>query len=440
MDFEDYDQVFTPSRPIALPDFCVGREQEFVDLKRYLRRKGEFPILIGNRGVGKTSLAKVGMKKANIPAVYVNCYEGMTFPALAEAVLEELGTDTLLRTESVETKDSLKGGVKLFQTGIEGDTEVKHTSVRDGTVGRLWTPRTLYKRLADAKVEAVIVIDEFDRVATLDTVFHREVADFLKTVADNAENSNLKLIIVGISKSAVALLGEHRSIERSVKEVYVRPLRHQDVLAFLGEAEELLGFRFDPEVRARIVYFSMGFPYYVHLVGEKSLDAMTDRLGGASRKEDARVVSQEDFLAGLKKAMGEAFQSNLSKYRNSVRQISDKQRLIVKTLCLLEDNVSIKRSELRKKVLRRSVDAVASERVTENEFDRLLLELQQRHKIIYIGRSSDAVRFSDPLIAPFLRSWYFKEALIPKIGTLDPSQMELFVSRGPTSPAGSVGD
>ena len=47
--FEDYDEVFTPSGPVTIRSFFFGREQELLDLKRGVKRRGEHPVIIGNR-------------------------------------------------------------------------------------------------------------------------------------------------------------------------------------------------------------------------------------------------------------------------------------------------------------------------------------------------------------------------------------------------------
>ncbi len=234
-------------------------------------------------------------------------------------------------------------------------------------------------------------------------------------MADHSDDCESKLIIVGISDSASSLLGEHRSIERSAREIYLRPLRREDIQDFLAETEEKLRFKFSETVKSSIVYSSLGYPYYVHLVGISSIDAMTERLGEGVHEEKNRIVSNEDFLKGVSRAVKKAFQSNLRKYRDGMNSLSKVETEIVKEVCRHDDKNPLKREELRK-IMAQKLKA------KNGRIDSALIELQQKKKVIYISRNRDVVRFQDPLMAPFLRTWYFRESLVK---SEDPRQIKL---------------
>jgi hypothetical protein len=171
------------------------------------------------------------------------------------------------------------------------------------------------------------------------------------------------------------------------------------------------------------VEFSLGYPYYVHLVGAEAIDAMVDRLEREQRPkttESNRVVTEQDFMKSLDKAVHRAFQSNLAKYKTRIEGLSNKENNIVKALCLADDRAAYTRDDLWPCVK-------ATLGGTREQFDSLLLDLQQRKQIIRIGRQNDRVRFSDPLLAPFLRSWYYKKKMIDYAAKpFDISQMSLF--------------
>ncbi len=51
-------RYLSPENPIRLTDFLRGREQELEALEQELRHFRAIPFIFGNRGVGKTSLAR----------------------------------------------------------------------------------------------------------------------------------------------------------------------------------------------------------------------------------------------------------------------------------------------------------------------------------------------------------------------------------------------
>jgi Cdc6-like AAA superfamily ATPase len=230
LSFDDYYDVFTPAHPVTLPDFFVGRAQEVVDLNRGLRRGGEFPVVVGHRGVGKTSLVSLGLRGFAAHLHRINCHEGMTFDELARAILRETGLDTSHAQTTTEVKENVDGSFKILDIGIGTASEQNKSKTNEGIARVILKPLQLYTLLnKQCKEPTIFVLDEYDRIDTGDDTFHSMVADFLKTLADHTSDHNIKFVIVGISESAAALLGKHNSIERSSREIYVRTLRDEDI-------------------------------------------------------------------------------------------------------------------------------------------------------------------------------------------------------------------
>lgn len=408
--FYDYRKVFTPSSPLEETELCVGRVQEFADIERILKKSGEFAIVIGHRGVGKTSLCRIGLTKAWIGGrrIFVSCYEGITFNELCESILSRLPIGDSLLERTIEVTKKASGSAKIFDVGVEGGAEVSTGTTIEKFFQTKCTPDRIYIKLRDLfpknKQGLVIIIDEYDRVKGIDSMFHANVADFIKRLADNSSEHEIKVIVVGISETVESLLGTHRSIERCIKEIYVRRLRKQDMEDFLEATERLLQFRFEPVVRSAIADFSMGYPYYLHLIGELAVDSMAQRLKDKVVDEQARVVIYSDFENAVQKAVTQAFQSNFSKYREHVRNLNPKERKIITVLCKIEDDRQIKRGTLKNLVIIDSQKGDSEESLSTAEFDSSLLKLQQEKNIIHVGRTSDLVRFSEPLMAPFLRA------------------------------------
>jgi AAA+ ATPase superfamily predicted ATPase len=147
--FSQFDEVFTPGAPMRTKTFFFGREQEFNDLSRSLKRPGIHPIVVGNRGVGKTTLVDLALQRLQDKVVSVTCNSKMDFYELASSLLTQLGIP-LPATETTE-ENSRSGGAKgnaglaSFDTTGQRKTVVK----RSTPAGRALSAWSLYEDIRD---------------------------------------------------------------------------------------------------------------------------------------------------------------------------------------------------------------------------------------------------------------------------------------------------
>ena len=62
-------RAFSPSSPITEKELFAGRQEQLDRLSDVLSSRGQHALVYGDRGVGKTSLAKVGRGQAIIATV-----------------------------------------------------------------------------------------------------------------------------------------------------------------------------------------------------------------------------------------------------------------------------------------------------------------------------------------------------------------------------------
>jgi AAA+ ATPase superfamily predicted ATPase len=408
LSFDDYEEVFTPGAPLELPTFFFGRQQELHDLHLALTRRGLHPIVIGNRGVGKTSLVHQALAKIDAPSAVVTCNSTMSFDSFARRALSLLGVSSDATEVVTEAERSVTGKGTPFGLGAETTGTTKTSTTQQGIASRTIDAWQFYEFLRDLKKKAIVVLDEYDVVKASNIKFHREVAECIKTLADNSRSCDSRLVVVGVSQSAASLLGTHESIERSSREVYLRPLRREDMFDFIGHAEEELGFQFSPAVRQALVENSGGYPYFVHLVGLECLDAMTNRDPGA------RVVEDIDFTNASRKAVQRAFRSELRKYREAIKRLSRGEIEILEELASVTRDRPVNRGWFLQHIVR-------LKDIPESLANDSLIRLQQDARLIYISRNKDELRFADPLMAPFLRI-----AIVPKGTPASEGQLSLF--------------
>ncbi|WP_019601026.1 ATP-binding protein [Teredinibacter turnerae] len=397
---EKYEEIFTPSAPMEDRELFFGREQELVDFKRGIRRKGLHPVVIGHRGVGKTSLVKMALHEwdETHTIIRVTCNARMSFHEFAASVLEQLGVDRTEIETIYENAKSVHGKAGIFSSEIGTSGNEKTTVRKAGENSVKYEPWGLYSYLASRKDNIIVVLDEYDRINSNNKYskhFHENVADLMKTLADNAEYCTTKLVVVGISQSAQKLLGEHESIERSAREIYIRPLRQEDINDFLTSTEQDLNFSFHPAVKESIIQSSNGYPYYVHLVSLQAIDAMIDR------DKSARSVSVEDFENGIVKAVEEAFRSVLRKYQGAVNGLKERELIFIEKFCYYPLNRDVYINTFRDHMQRRNI-------MGGQEFDSILTKLTHDQALFYTSRNSGRLRFVEPLMGAFLKSKIFK--------------------------------
>jgi hypothetical protein len=393
LNFQDYDEVFTPGAPIQLPDFFVGRNQELLDLQRALKRPGLHPVIIGNRGVGKTSLVRQALAHISDLSVFVTCNSHMTFNHFAQAILGKLGIDISHLESSEETGKSFEGKAAPWGIGVGTVGSSRETHKRRGIGSQTLDPWLLFEQLDAAPDRVLIVVDEYDVIPSKSVDFHAGIAQLMKTLADHSPKCDSRLIIVGVAQSARDLLERHESIERSAREFYVRPLSEDAVLDFLSEAEERLGFHFRSSVKEAIVENSLGYPYYMHLVGLECIDAMLQR------DKAARLVTEEDYQRAVRKAVSRAFRAELHKYKSAIQGLGDKEIAFIKELVGGSRRGLVVRQQLRWLLEDKKI-------MDGGEFNLILDTLQQK-RLVYVSENHGDIRFTDPLMAPFLRTAVF---------------------------------
>jgi len=385
-----YDQVFVPSSPIKDRRYLFGREQEIKDLRNILMRPGQHAIVTGDRGVGKTSLVKHVLREGKFKAIWRTCDPDSSFSDVFSSVLTECGYNLGDLEESNETvtEGELKGTLAVVNGAIKRTSKRSEKQSHKSPELKPWTVFEYFRDLSEKKI---LVLDEYDayRRTRHASKFHENTAYIMKQLADHNDECDTRLIIVGVASSSTNLLGKHESIQRSAREIYLRPLSPDHILDFLSLAESDLGIRFESRVKDRLAHGSLGYPYFVHLVGLESIEAML------VRDKTAKEVSWLDFKTGVSRAVDQAFRAELNKYTNVAEFSSPAEDAVIEGLASYSE-VSPRRAALRHYVCSRS-------NIKEEEFEAALIKLTQEKRFLYLSRRTDEVGFIDPLMRAFIR-------------------------------------
>jgi Cdc6-like AAA superfamily ATPase len=272
--------IFDPKSPIDDEKLFAGRIDQINDVLEAVYQRGGHAVIFGERGVGKTSLAKIIDKKVA--------------PIIGE-----------LRVNFVSC-----GKRDDFYT-IWGNA-FNNFSVEDSDPATLFrekaNPYNVYNAIEDNQTEGqtIYVFDEFDRIEDKDTLFL--MADLIKHLSNNPMRATV--LIVGVGDTLDDLFASHESISRCCSQIKMPRMDEPELNEILSERFPKMGITVEDDVAKRIVKLSQGLPGYVHLLAQLCLRSAIDR--------KSTIVSQIDLDEALKKAVEKADQRTRQDYYKAI--------------------------------------------------------------------------------------------------------------------------
>jgi Cdc6-like AAA superfamily ATPase len=260
---KDYEamQLFSPGAPIDENALFAGRSAQIDQIIEAVLQRGQHAIIYGERGVGKTSLARTFSQRVISPvktlqAVHINCDPADTFTSLWRKVFADLSHD-------------------------EG-------SVLDDIAGEI-SPDTVRRVLSgfDLNVTPIIILDEFDKLA--DQQAKALTANTIKSLSDYSVSATL--ILVGVANSVDGLISEHQSISRALVQVPMPRMRASELQEIIEKRLSRLGMKISKPALAQIIGLSSGLPHYTHLLG---LYAVRRALSAHSLQIEERHVDEAE--------------------------------------------------------------------------------------------------------------------------------------------------
>jgi len=357
-------QAFTPAAPVNDRSLFADRPEQLTSCFDAVWQRGLHVALYGERGVGKTSLANILPKvfrSSDLPtmdAVRIDCNSNDSFKTIWRKVFRGLSRDT----DFIDKEDG----------GIDPDEVRLH--------------------LQELTKTTLIVIDELDRVEDDEAL--SLLADTVKTLSDHSVN--VTLMFVGVAASVEALLGEHESIIRNIRQVHMPRMSRIELTEILesgfNRVDDLTA-----EKRAidRIVFESEGLPHFTHLLG---LNA-----GQVTVKDDRHVVLEMDVERGEIDAL--QGHSLLGEYRRATSSHQPDhlfEEVVIACAYAPRDHLGC----FRAGDLREPLSAICGRDMGIRQFQRHLNELsgQNRRTLSKEGEPRHYVyRFRNPLFEPYAK-------------------------------------
>lgn len=292
---KDVENAFQPAQEIESAEKFSGRRDAFDNSYLGLMSQGSNLAIVGNRGIGKTSLARqiqtlaMGsnelVNRLNLPydetfdylVSYYACGSGTQSieEMLARILSSEHGLGSWLyylpKTSKMVQSLSPKLSAKLFDFGAD----VGASSGSENITERVAVPTTMqgvFENVAHDILESgmtrdglLVIIDEFDQIKD-PTGF----APFLKALATNVPG--VKFCLVGVAKDIQDLMKEHKSADRlfAGSVIGLKPMQEGELLEIIETAEAQVNklITFSSDAKDKIVQLAAGHPYLVHLVGK----------------------------------------------------------------------------------------------------------------------------------------------------------------------------
>ncbi len=289
------DSPFTPGKPVPL-DLFVGRENKLEELVRIMKQsasgKQENIFLIGDRGIGKSSLAhflrSLAIKEAHMMGVHVFLGGISTNEELVHHILEKI----LNESSGKSWFEKIKGlfgdyvrGVGLFglsltfappEDKLEGITNNFHQVLK-----------SIIDQIKDEKKGLFIALDDINGLAN-NPDFANWYKSFVDEVATTHENFPVFLMLIGLPDRRDALFKHQESLGRIFNITEIDRLSNEDVEQFYTKAFSKVGMTIESDTMEQMVLFSGGLPVVMHEIGDAVYWLVQDN-----------VVSVEDAVDGV---------------------------------------------------------------------------------------------------------------------------------------------
>ena len=239
-------------------------------------------------------------------------------------------------------------------------------------------------------LDVVLIIDEYDRTSSQQ--LNQRLADTIKALSD--ENSPCKFLVVGVAPSVDVLIGEHRSIERSLCQILLQRMSREELHEIVNKGESVLKVEFDPGVKNRIVGLSDGLPYFTQLIAYYAVTAWARDGRGA-------VIGLLELRAGLGEAVSNATETLRSGYAQAIKTVKSTSQRFRNVLwaCAMPEEVEVQAQQIAQ-----HVSTIEQKKVRLLAFSYHLSELTKGTRGQILTRVSKGwYKFSNPLMRGYVR-------------------------------------
>lgn len=321
---------FTPGQPVPV-EFFVGRMAEIETLKQKVAGaaagKLQVAFLVGERGVGKSSLASfinfVADRDSKLLGLHTFLGGVTTLEEMARRVFDRLLKDSVGKTwykkiEGFFGKHIQKVG--LFGVSVEFGAPTQDLRRMVNDFGPAL--RNLARQLAEDRQGILLVLDDINGLAS-SADFANWIKSFVDEIATSRDPLPLCLIFVGLDDRRQSLISLQPSLARIFDVVDLRPWTPEESLDFFRSAFRQVGIATDDAALDMLVRYAGGLPVLAHEIGDAAFKVDTDNR--IDSQDALRGVFAAADVVGRKHLEPQVFQAIRShRYRAILRKIATK--------------------------------------------------------------------------------------------------------------------
>ena len=406
--------VFTPGKlPIRPTNVYAARgDAETLFLKTLGRAM--IPVVFGEYGVGKTSMARYALREKDSAGLLVNI-ESVADKSLNDVFarcLEKLGYSVKTKriggsSSSSSLEQSAQAGVSAggWINALVASKRTRSSGSTEQTEEQFSVTSPTDSKLIEICEAAgvVLLIDELHRATAEFTV---DLSKFIKSYG-NANCHNFRIVLLGTSSDASRLVSSDPGIDRLIQEVHLKSMTTSESEFVVKKGMADLAVAVDPPTIERVVRTIVGSPsilQYLSLEVAEAAFPRTPRTAVLSDVQDALKAFVETKEARLYKSYVAAVESvGELRYRKQV----------LRAMAECEDEY-ITMEQVRTKVsefLGREIPSTAlSGPLRDLKEDRYGPVLSDVERPDGVGRLVNYTTFKDPALKAFIRLQVLREA------------------------------
>lgn len=404
--------VFTPGKlPIRPTNVYAARgDAEILFLKTLAR--GLIPVVFGEYGVGKTSMARYALREKDAAGLLINIESAAdkSFEDIFSRCLEKLGYS--VKTKKIEGASEGRtheqsgqaeagiGWLKAIVASKRSKTSGATQQIEEQFVITSPTDSKIIEICEEAGV--VLLIDELHRASSN---FTNDLAKFIKTYG-NANCQNFKVILLGTSSDVSRLVSSDPGIDRLIQEVHLKAMTESESDSVIVKGMADLGIGIEQKISDRVVRTSVGSPSILQYLSLEVAEAAFDR--------NPRTTSNDDVDYALK-AFVETKEARLYKsYLAAVESTGELRyrKQILRAMAECEDEyvtmeiIRTKVSDYLGRDIESNMLSSPLRSLKEERYGPVLSDVERPDS----GRLSNFTTFKDPALKAFIRLQLLREA------------------------------
>ena len=358
--------VFTPGQIPIRPTNVYAARGQAEELFRKALARGMIPVIYGEYGVGKTSMARHVAREAEAQGRLVNI-ESVADKSLQDIFsrcLEKLGysvttkrIDGTVNAKTVEQSgqaEATTGWAKAVVASKRSQAATSTQQTEEQFVVTTPTDSRIIEICDQAGV--VLLLDELHRA---NAEFNSDLSKFLKSFG-NASCKKFRIVLLGTSSDASRLVSSDPGIDRLLQEIHLKAMTQPESEYVVKKGMSDLAITTPPEVTNRLVRTCVGSPSILQYLALETAEAAFSR--------DPRAALLFDVESALR-AFVETKEARLNKaYVAAIESVGE--------------------FRYRKQVLRA---------MAECEDEYVTMEMIRTHVSAFVGKDIPSTALSGPL-------------------------------------------